>query len=122
MYLDVWINGRSSYWEGRKREPGKTPNGDRSPFFLLRSDYNCVLNRIKRGRYEGREIDPAFWEAVVTKEDIQAYINENYGEGGKDYLAFMKYSPQAIKEVNELLDFVDKLEDGKEYSLYASEL
>jgi hypothetical protein len=131
MMLDVYICGLSSNEWGADRNFGKTPftpgRGDLSPFFpstFNRRHFGEVIDRIQNGRYEGRQVDWGSWEAVVTKKDILEFIADMYGERGKDYLA--RYDKECLsfkrEQMYELLIYVDKLEDGKEYALVASEL
>ena len=131
MMLDVYICGLSSDEWGTDRNFGKTPFthgcGGLSPFFPFtfnRRHFWEIKHRVEDGRYKGRQVDWGSWEAVVTKKDILEFIADMYGERGKDYLA--KYDKEYLsfkrEQMYELLDYVDKLEDGKEYALVASEL
>jgi hypothetical protein len=131
MLLDVYICDLSSIEWGADRNIGKTPftlgRGGLSPFFPFTFNsrhFFEIKHRVEDGRFEGRQVDWGSWEAVVTKKDILEFIADMYGERGKDYLARYDKGSLAFKreQMYELLNYVDKLEDGKEYALVASEL
>ena len=124
MLLDVYISELEGYdFDGGDFRIGNSP-GPWSDFFPQPSGgsrhFYEVKRRVDDGRFKGRQVDWGCWVAIVTKEEILGYIADIYGERGKDFLA--RYSDCANDSMYELLDFIDKLEDGKEYLLAASEL
>lgn len=129
MYLDVYISWLDNYdWDGGDWNIGNAP-GRWSPFFPPtcngKSPFSEVKKRLEEGKYKGQQVDWGCWVVVATKKEILEFIADMYGERGKDFLA--RYSEEFYsymrKQMCGLLDFVDnKLEDGKEYALVASEL
>jgi hypothetical protein len=124
MLLDVYISDLEGYdFDGGDFRIGNSP-GRWSPFFPQpiggSRHFWEIKDRVEDGRYKGRQVDWGCWVAVVTKKDILAFIADIYGERGKGFLAH--YSDFNNDNMYELLNFIDKLEDGKEYLLAASEL
>ena len=127
MLLDVYISELEGYDFDGDFRIGNSP-GPWSEFFPQPSGgsrhFYEVKRRVDDGRFKGRQVDWGCWVAIVTREQIWEYVADIYGERFKDLLE--RYTEESYahlrKSINELMDFIDKLEDGKEYLLAASEI
>ncbi len=119
-YYDVYIGRLDDprfSWGGEGRE-GSPPTRS-SPFFppargrsggYPGGAFGDLVDAIERGRFRGRQVDWGSWVAAVTKNDIETFMEEIYGEEEED------------DSLRELRAYVAGLQARKRYALVASEL
>ncbi len=119
-YSDVYIgelnDPRFSWDEGNWKSNIPRPI---SPFFppLKEEDdmpFRVLIDLIKKGVYNGKQTDYAGWVARVSKAQIKKFAENLYGS-----LNELKTRYRA-KEIHTLYEFIDKLDDTKNYALVAS--
>ena len=125
-YWDVYIGGLDDpdFSWGSEAQEGEPPKR-LSPFFPStgRSGptgargfpreypggvFGELVGAIEEGRFEGRKVDWGAWVAAVTKEEIEAFVEERYGKREDDAL-------------RELRAYVASLRAGGRYALVAAE-
>jgi hypothetical protein len=89
-----------------------------SPFFPSTREpvFWEVLRRIERGDYEGKQTDWGGWVAKVTKQQLLEFMTDIYGAPEQTTLN------NAAHPLHELQQFIERLEDGGQYALVATEL
>jgi len=118
-YLDVYIgdlNDPDFKWEGSK-ESSNCPKRI-SPFFppnTPKSVWDAVVDLTKSDKFEGKQTDWGCFVIKMTKKQIKDFIAEFYGKNKKFDLKHLQ------KQMNELLNFIEGLDDKKQYALVASE-
>ncbi len=79
-----------------------------------------VIRRIEQGQFGGRKVDWGSWEAKVSKEAIERFVDDVYGRyEGRETGSPGERPPGSVAELRE---FVDNLDPGKRYTLVAAEL
>jgi hypothetical protein len=66
--------------------------------------------------YKGAQTDWGTWVAVVSKQDITAFLSEVYGDEPEPL-----HMEHLNKQLAELREFVSCLDDSKHYALVAQE-
>lgn len=90
-----------------------------SPFFppIKGEDdrpFRALIDRIKKGEFNGKQTDYAGWVARVRKSEIKGFAEDLYG-------AFPELKTRyRAKEIRVLFEFIEKLDEGKTYALVAS--
>lgn len=116
-YLDVYIgepvdpNHNSDHNDRKANIPKRI-----SPFFI--GAFDIVKDKIERGEYSGKQTDWGSWTGIVNKKEIKKLLNLLY----KDYQKKHVDLPHIVKQIDELIEFVKKLDDKKTYYIVACEL
>ena len=104
-------------WEGGDWN-GNVPKRQ-SPFFPG-GGFRTIKERIASGEYEGKRTDWGAWVAKVTKQQIVEFV-EYIHSGGIEFVPGGKYGYDwQVKAYQDLITFVDALDDEKQYYLVAS--
>lgn len=120
MFLDVYIGDLDDpdfSWDDGDWN-GNCPKR-KSPFFPPQAPFSNLIDMIKQGRFEGKQVDWGGWVAKVKKEQILKFIEEYYPD---DWYNRNFYLPHILDQMKELKRFVEKLDPDKQYALVASEL
>ena len=124
-YCDVYIGSLEDpgfSWEGGNWE-GNCPHR-LSPFFPpvgpAYGAFSVVIERIRQGVYDGKQVDWGGFVARVTRFEIEKLIEELYTNQqiyGPDSTL-----PHLKKQLEELKAYVRRLSTTAKYALVASEL
>jgi len=124
-FTDVYIgwlgSGRDELDFGGSWE-GNAPKRQ-SPFFPPPAPFFPLIRAIKVGKYLGKQLDWGAWGAVVSKAQILAFIDEQYGPPGMyeaDHDGTM--SAFLADDMRKLRAFVAALREDQHYVICASEL
>jgi hypothetical protein len=122
MMCDAYIGyvdfDQSFQWEGGDWN-GNIPK--RQSPFSPGGGFRTIKARIASGEYEGKKTDWGSWVAKVTKRQIFDFV-EYIHDGGKEFVPGGNYGYDwQCKAYQDLVVFVDELEDGKLYYLVACE-
>lgn len=126
-YLDVYVaeladgsdplDWPGSTWSGNSAkgitECFPPASGYGQPFFRLREN-------IERGEYKGKQIDWGAWAAILTKQQILTFIDDNYR--GNEWYTNPTKAPDLYEKLQAIVECVRSLPDGKSYALIAEEL
>ena len=122
-YEDVWIGDLDDphfSWDGANWDIANVPRR-LSPFFPPRAPFSKLINAIEHGRFVGKQTDWGGWVAKATKAQIQEFIKEAYAED-ETYERRDPVLGHLYDWMQELLAFVNALDDEKLYALVAAEL
>ena len=112
-FYDVYIGNRSGGRISPLFPPAPGGTMEDKPFWR-------VIRGIEQGRFRGRQVDWGSWEAKVSKRTIKQFVDDVYP--GYESREPDSYGPNSPGSVEELREFVDNLEPGKQYTLVAAEL
>lgn len=122
-YYSVYIGYMDNTFDWDKGDwSGNTPNR-RSPFFPPATPFDKVIDKIDSGEFEGKQLDWGAWGAKVNKEQIVNFIKESYGDSsGHNWKRNQVAFPHLIEQMDELISFINTLDDTSIYVIIASEL
>jgi hypothetical protein len=122
MTLDVYIgdsNDPHFNWNGNNWNTGNTPRR-MSPFFPPKAPFYELINNINTDKFDGKKTDWGGWTARVTKKQILDFIKELYAND-KTYQTRGMSLGHLYDQMQELVVYVDALENDKMYLLVGAE-
>src|SRR5262249_56196843 len=82
--------------------------------------FRLLVAKIEHGKLPGKQVDWGAWAAIVSKNDIIAFIEEAYA-GDRTY-SDPNYMPHLYPKLHELLAVVGAFAEDERLALVASEL
>jgi hypothetical protein len=124
-YCDVYIGSledKSFQWTNISDERWGIGNAPFriGPTFPPPAPFNTLVDKIDKEYFSGKQIDWGAYVAIVTKRQIQDFIEECY-RNDKTY-SDPYYMPHLYGRLHELKQFVASLDPTKRFFLVASEL
>ncbi len=120
-YYDVYIGflDDPEFSWGKAGQDGRLPSA-KSPLFPGSSDeFFDIINFIENGEFKGEKVDWGGWVAIVTKAQIIEFIDKHFSQN------WINNNKNGLEHLNDKLtqikEFVNNLEEYKEYALVACE-
>ena len=86
-----------------------------SPFII--GGFDEVFKRINRGEYSGKQTDWGGYTGIISKKEIISLLDFLY----KDYHIRYAGLPHIIEQIDELKEFINKLDSTQSYYIVAAE-
>lgn len=121
-YFDIYIGflDDPNFSWGKAGEDGRLPTAKSLFFPSSSSEFFDLINSIEKGEFKGGQVDWGGWVAIVTKAQIIEFMDKHFNQN------WINRHINGLQHLNEKLtkikEFVNNLEEHKEYALVACEL